>query len=83
MADTRKDGRTSDQLRPVKIDAGAQLNPEGSLIYRGGRTSVLIACSLEDSVPGFMEGRGRGWVTAEYAMHPRANPERQRRARDM
>ena len=43
---------------------------------------MLIACSLEDSVPGFMEGRGRGWVTAEYAMHPRANPERQRRARN-
>ena len=78
---TRSDGRSSDAPRKIIIETGTQRFPEGSLIYRSGKTAVLIAASIEDSVPPWMKGKGRGWVTAEYEMHPRANPERQRRSR--
>jgi ribonuclease PH len=54
-------------------------NPEGSVLYRSGGTTLLLACSIEERVPPFMEGRGTGWVTAEYAMHPRANPDRRQK----
>jgi ribonuclease PH len=76
---TRVDGRAYDALRPVSIDANVQRNPEGSVLYRCGGTTVLIAASISDRVPDWMRDTGRGWLTAEYAMHPRANPERQRR----
>jgi len=76
---TRVDGRAYDALRPVSIDANVQRNPEGSVLYRCGGTTVLIAASVSDRVPDWMRDTGRGWLTAEYAMHPRANPERQRR----
>lgn len=78
---TRSDGRSSDAPRKILIETGTQRFPEGSLIYRSGKTAVLIAASIEDSVPPWMKGKGRGWVTAEYEMHPRSNPERQRRSR--
>lgn len=78
---TRTDGRSYDQPRPIVIEMGVQRNPEGSVIYRCGGTSVLIAASVSEGVPDFMRDSGRGWVTAEYAMHPRANPRRQRRDR--
>lgn len=76
---TRADGRSFDALRPVTIETGLQRNPEGSVLYRCGGTTVLVAASAESSVPDWMAGRGRGWLTAEYAMHPRANPRRQSR----
>lgn len=76
---TRPDGRSENQLRPIEVTLGAQRNPEGSVLYRCGGTSVLIACSAEEKVPPFMEGRGQGWITAEYAMHPRANPDRRQK----
>lgn len=76
---TRADGRSVDALRPVTIETGLQRNPEGSVLYRCGGTTVLVAASHEPSVPDWMAGRGRGWLTAEYAMHPRANPRRQAR----
>ncbi len=76
---SRLDGRGADTLRPFAIETGLQRNPEGSVAVRAGATRVLIAASVESGVKGFLEGTGRGWVTAEYAMHPRANPERQRR----
>jgi ribonuclease PH len=78
-AKTRTDGRNSDALRPVSIETRLQRNPEGSVLYSSGRTKVLIAASVEDGVQDFLKGTGKGWITAEYAMHPRANPERQRR----
>lgn len=81
METTRKDGRGSAQLRPVTITHGFQMNPEGSVLYRCGRTLVLIAASVEEQIPPWMKGQGRGWVSAEYAMHPRANPDRQKRDR--
>ena len=76
---TREDGRSYDALRPVSIEANVQRNPEGSVIYRCGGTTVLIAASVSEGVPDWMRGSGSGWLTAEYAMHPRANPERKRR----
>jgi len=76
---TRADGRSYDALRPVSIETGVQRNPEGSVLYRCGGTTVLIAASVSESVPEWMRDTGRGWLTAEYAMHPRANPERKRR----
>lgn len=76
---SRADGRSADTLRPFKIETGIQRNPEGSVVVTAGGTKVLIAASVEEGVKDFLRGTGRGWVTAEYAMHPRANPGRQRR----
>ncbi|MGB5283527.1 MAG: ribonuclease PH [Polyangiales bacterium] len=76
---SRADGRSYDALRPVTIEANVQRNPEGSVLYRCGSTTVLIAASISEGVPDWMRGSGKGWLTAEYAMHPRANPERNRR----
>ncbi|HEX6244540.1 MAG TPA: ribonuclease PH [Polyangiales bacterium] len=76
---TRFDGRTDRALRPTSYQAGFQRCPEGSILYRCGGTTVLCACSIEEKVPPFLEGRGTGWVTAEYAMHPRANPDRRQK----
>jgi ribonuclease PH len=79
MQPTRRDGRHDRELRPVVIELAPQKNPEGSVLYRSGQTAVLIACSAEDKVPPFLEGKGTGWITAEYAMHPRANPDRRQK----
>jgi ribonuclease PH len=76
---TRVDGRNADALRPVTIETRVQKHPEGSVLYSSGGTKVLIAASVEDGVQDFLKGSGKGWITAEYAMHPRANPSRQRR----
>jgi ribonuclease PH len=78
---SRADGRSYDALRPVTIETSVQRNPEGSVLYRCGATTVLIAASVSEGVPDWMRDTGRGWLTAEYAMHPRANPERKRRDR--
>jgi ribonuclease PH len=76
---TRADGRSYDALRPVSIATGVQRNPAGSVLYRCGGTTVLIAASVTEGVPEWMRDTGRGWLTAEYAMHPCANPERKSR----
>jgi ribonuclease PH len=73
---TREDGRANDALRPVVIDTGVQDFPEGSALISMGRTRVLCAASVEASVPRWRAGGGVGWVTAEYAMLPRATAER-------
>lgn len=78
---SRADGRNYDQLRPITIETGVQRNPEGSVLITCGGTKVLVSASVEDGVKDFLRGTNKGWVTAEYAMHPRANPERQRRER--
>jgi ribonuclease PH len=75
----RDDGRSPDALRDVSIELGVQRNPEGSVLHRAGGTTVLVSVSLAEGVPEWMAGRGKGWLTAEYAMHPRANPRRERR----
>ena len=76
---TRSDGRSFDAIRPITVETGFQKFPEGSVLYRCGETRVLCSASIDENVPGWMRGKGRGWVTGEYAMHPRANPQRQDR----
>lgn len=72
----RIDGRTPDQLRPVTIETGYLLTAEGSALTTFGNTKVLCAATIEDSVPSFLRGAGKGWVTAEYSMLPRATATR-------
>ena len=74
-------GRDAHTPRAIEIVAGFQRLAEGSVLYRCEGTVILATASIDDSVPRFLEGTGRGWVTAEYQMHPRSNPKR-REARD-
>ena len=76
---TRIDGRRRDQIRPTSIEIGVQSYAEGSTLITMGDTRVLCAVSVEESVPRFLRGSGRGWVTAEYAMLPRSTHTRTRR----
>ncbi|PFG31619.1 ribonuclease PH [Paramicrobacterium agarici] len=73
---TRKDGRTPDQLRPVTIERGWSEQAEGSALISFGKTKVLCTASFTPGVPRWLTGKGKGWVTAEYAMLPRATNER-------
>jgi ribonuclease PH len=75
----RFDGRSLDSLRPIEMIPNFHRPSEGSVLYRTGGTVVLCTASVDDKVPPFLEGKGQGWVTAEYQMHPRANPRRQDR----
>jgi ribonuclease PH len=72
----RADGRGPSDLRPVKMTRGFQPNPEGSCLIEVGQTRVVCAATVEPGVPNFLRGSGRGWVTAEYSMLPRATVER-------
>ncbi len=72
----RTDSRAPDQLRPVRIQTGYLLTAEGSALIEIGNTRVLCAATVEDTVPQFLRGSGKGWVTAEYAMLPRATAQR-------
>lgn len=72
----RGDGRGNDQLRPVRVEVDYQKWAEGSALIDFGNTRVLCAASVEERVPPFLEGRGQGWVTAEYSMLPRATNSR-------
>jgi ribonuclease PH len=75
----RPSERSADMLRPVTLEVGVNRYAEGSCLASFGHTKVLITASVEDRVPGFMRGRGVGWVTAEYGMLPRATHTRGRR----
>jgi ribonuclease PH len=75
----RPDGRQPDELRPVAIELGVQDWAEGSVLFSQGRTKVLVAASVLEDSPRWMRGTGRGWVTAEYGMLPRATAERSAR----
>lgn len=68
--------RSPDTLRPLALETGVQLHAEGSCLVRLGNTHVLCSASLEERVPGWMKGKGRGWVTAEYGMLPRSTHTR-------
>ncbi len=72
----RKDGRQNNQLRPTKITTDYLLTAEGSVLIEVGNTRVLCAATVEDSIPPFLRGSGKGWVTAEYSMLPRATSTR-------
>ena len=76
----RPDGRRADELRPTTIETGTLPYAEGSATISAGATKVLCAASVEERVPGFRKGSGLGWVTAEYAMLPRATQTRTERA---
>jgi len=78
---TRPDGRRPDELRPVVLERGANPYAEGSCLTRMGGTLVMCTASVEEGVPGWRRGSGLGWVTAEYAMLPRATTERSARER--
>lgn len=73
---TRKDGRAVDQLRPVSFERGFQKAAEGSCLVTFGDTRVLCSASFTEGVPRWKKGSGEGWVTAEYAMLPRATNSR-------
>lgn len=72
----RIDQREPAQMRPVKVTTDYLLTADGSALIEVGNTRVLCAASVEDSVPGFLRGSGKGWVTAEYSMLPRATATR-------
>jgi len=72
----RPDSRALDAHRSVEMVCGFHRMSEGSVLYRAGSTVVLCVASIEDRVPPFLEGKGKGWITAEYQMHPRSNPTR-------
>ncbi|HLH03104.1 MAG TPA: ribonuclease PH [Bryobacteraceae bacterium] len=72
----RTDGRRPDELRPTRITPDYLATAEGSVLIEAGNTKVLCAASVEDSVPGFLRGGGKGWVTAEYSMLPRSTVTR-------
>jgi ribonuclease PH len=72
----RPDGRAPDQLRPVAVELGYQEWAEGSVLFSMGRTKVVVAATVSEDVPRWLRGTGRGWVTGEYSMLPRATQER-------
>ncbi|MFC5996412.1 ribonuclease PH [Pseudonocardia hispaniensis] len=76
---TRADGRSDDELRPVKITRGFQKHPAGSVLIEFGDTKVLCAASVTEGVPRWRKGSGLGWLTAEYAMLPSATDTRSER----
>ena len=78
----RPDGRSWDQARNTVIIPGYQKFAEGSALIEVGNTRVLCSASLEERVPAFLRGQGKGWVTAEYAMLPRSTNTRTPRERD-
>ncbi len=77
----RIDGRANDELRPTTITPGFQQFAEGSVLVEVGNTRVVCAASIEERVPAFMRGQGKGWITAEYGMLPRSTLSRVSRER--
>ena len=75
----RTDGRTPDELRPVRITSGYLPYAEGSVLIEVGHTRVVCSATIEDRVPPFLRNTGQGWVTAEYAMLPRSTQQRTQR----
>jgi ribonuclease PH len=75
----RPSKRKPDELRRISFERGISMHAEGSCLVKFGNTHVLCTASLEERIPPWLKGQGRGWVTAEYAMLPRATKERTRR----
>ena len=76
---TRSDGRQPNQLRPVRIVPGYNKYAEGSALIECGETRVICTVSVEDKIPSFLRGSGKGWLTSEYGMIPRSTGTRLRR----
>src|SRR5690606_17898185 len=79
LCDMRNDERTNDQLRPLTIQLNPNKYAEGSVWIEMGETKVLCTAPVAEKVPPFMQARGKGWVTAEYSMLPRATQSRNQR----
>src|SRR4026209_1482996 len=79
MTMTRLDGRAAGQLRPTRMTSDFTIHAEGSVLVEAGRTRVICTASVEDRVPSFLRNTGKGWVTAEYGMLPRATSTRTQR----
>lgn len=75
----RSDGRLAEQLRPTRITPNFIIHPEGSVLVEAGKTKVICTASVEERVPPFRRNSGKGWVTAEYGMLPRATTTRTQR----
>lgn len=75
----RHDGRANDELRPLKVKRRYTRSAAGSVLIQAGRTTVLCTASVEEQVPAWMKGQGRGWVTAEYGMLPGSTSPRKKR----
>ena len=73
---SRADGREPDELREIRVELGFQDWADGSVLYSQGRTKVLVAATVVEEAPRWMRGTGKGWVTGEYSMLPRATEER-------
>lgn len=80
MSKKRRDGRRNDDLRPVKITRDYTKYAEGSVLMETGDTKIICTVSIEDGVPYFLRGQGRGWLTAEYSLLPRSTQSRTIRA---
>lgn len=76
---TRHDNRAGNELRTVTIETDYLIHPEGSVLISVGNTKVICTATIEDRVPPFLRGSGKGWVTAEYSMLPRATGQRTQR----
>jgi ribonuclease PH len=76
---TRADGRRPDELRPLLLEPNWLEQPHGSVLYSQGKTKVLCTASIEDGVPRWLMGKGRGWMTAEYSLLPASTGERTQR----
>src|SRR3990167_5336613 len=79
MSFARPDGRAADQLRPIEIVTNFTKWAEGSVLVGFGDTRVLCTASVEERIPPWMKDQGRGWITAEYSMLPRATDRRMQR----
>ncbi|MDH5541409.1 MAG: ribonuclease PH [Nitrospinota bacterium] len=75
----RDNGRKVDELRPIIIETGVNMHAEGSVLISMGKTKVICTASVEERVPPFLKGSGKGWVSAEYSMLPRATNTRTQR----
>ncbi len=75
----RTDGRANDEIRPLSINREYLKHPEGSVLISAGDTKVICTATVEENVPGWLNGSGQGWITAEYAMLPRATSDRTNR----
>jgi ribonuclease PH len=75
-------GRSPSQIRPLTLETGVSRYAEGSVLVKAGNTHVLCTASVEEEVPGWLKGKGQGWVTAEYSMLPRATHTRSKRDRE-
>lgn len=75
----RHDGRVFNELRPITMQDHYLIHPEGSVLIQVGNTKVICTATIENKVPSFLRGQGKGWITAEYSMLPRATAERTQR----